>query len=82
MRAVGAENLEGHGIAGHMEPLATAILMAPALEVHTLGVFTHEQIGFHLVIGAVRGVAGDVRLAVGVEFGFFGGNAAAGAGYD
>ena len=79
---VGAEDLQRQGIAGRVEPLAAAINMPPAFEMHAPGVFLGEKIAVEIVVGGAGAVAGEMRLTALVEFGFLGGDAAAGAGED
>ena len=74
--AVAAENLECHCAAGHVEPLAAAVLVPPAFKVNAFGVFAHEEVAFEFVIRGAGAKAFQVRFAVGVEFGFLGSDAA------
>ena len=77
--AIAAKDFEGHRAACHMKPLAAAVLVAPAFKVHALGVAAHEEIAFEIILRGTRTKAFQVRFAVGVEFGFLGGDVAVGA---
>ena len=60
----------GYGVAGDVEPLATAVSMAPSLAIHALRVVTVKEILRPLFVGYLlcRTGAFEVRLTTATEF--------------
>src|SRR6056297_1944817 len=80
--AVGAKHLKRDRAARGMKPLAAAVIVPPAFEMDAFGVHLFKQVAVEVILGRSGAKARDMRLATAVEFGFFRGHAAAGAGQD
>ena len=82
LRGISAEHLQRGGAARRQKPLAAAIGMPLAFEMHPLGVLACEHVSLEVIIRRSGAETLQMRLISGGQFGFLGGNTATGAGQD